>query len=75
MEVFMTITPEQRQAIEIAGGEPVRLEDPLTGQVYIVLKAEVYEEIREILDDDRERAAWAHLNRKARSAWALENPY
>jgi hypothetical protein len=35
---------------------------------------EVYEEIREIFEEDREKAAWTSLNRKARSAWAGENP-
>lgn len=70
----MIITPEQRRAIEVAGGGPLRLEDPQTGQVYVVLKAEDYEAVRELLEEEREKAAWARLNRKARSAWARENP-
>ena len=56
----MTITSEQRLAIETAGDEPVKLEDPLSGQVYVVLKAEVYERVREILRLRGEQA-WAKL--------------
>jgi hypothetical protein len=45
-----TITPEQRQEIEKAGDEPVRIEDPETHQVYIVLKEEVYKRLQETMD-------------------------
>ena len=38
---MITLTPEQRQEIEKAGDEPVRIEDPETRTAYILLKAEV----------------------------------
>ena len=53
----MTITPELKAAVEQAGDEPVRLEDPQTRQTYVLLKADDYERIREILGDDWRQAA------------------
>ena len=43
----MTITPEQRHEIEKAGA--VRIEDPKTHAVYVILKEEVYERMRPLL--------------------------
>jgi hypothetical protein len=38
----MTLTPELRQAVEKAGDEPVRVEDPETHTTYVVLREDVY---------------------------------
>lgn len=46
-----TLTPEQRQAIEQAGEQPVQVEDPETHASYVILKAEVYERLRAVFDD------------------------
>ncbi len=48
-----TLTPEQRQEIQRAGEEPVRLADPDTQTEYVLLKADVYDRIRTLLDDTR----------------------
>jgi hypothetical protein len=40
------LTPEQRHLVEQAGNRPVRLEDPETHQVYVLLRADVYEQVR-----------------------------
>jgi len=45
-----TLTPEQRQEIQTAGEEPVRLADPATQTEYVILKADVYERIRALAD-------------------------
>jgi hypothetical protein len=47
-----TLTPELKQAIEDAGDQFVRLEDPQTRQSYVLVTAEVYESIRTILGGD-----------------------
>src|SRR5437763_1139040 len=57
MEAPMTIPPELKQAIEQAGEEIVRLEDPQTRQTYILLKAEDYEKISQVMDDNQRQAA------------------
>jgi hypothetical protein len=38
----MTFTPELKQAIEKAGDDPVRVEDPETHTTYVVLREDVY---------------------------------
>ena len=48
-----TLTSEQRQEIEKAGDEPVRLADPVTQAEYVLLKLDVYNEIRRGLEEAR----------------------
>ncbi len=48
-----TLTPEQRQEIQRAGEEPVRLADPETQTEYVLLKADVYARILTLLDHTR----------------------
>lgn len=48
-----TITPEQRQEIENAGNEPVRLSDPQTHAEDVILKADVYERLKSLMEIDR----------------------
>jgi hypothetical protein len=38
----MTLTPELRQAVEKAGDEPVRVEDPETRTAYLIVREDVY---------------------------------
>ena len=45
----MNITPEIRQAIERSGDEPLRLEDPLNCETYVLLKASAFDMIQRIL--------------------------
>ena len=46
------ITPELRRAIEQAGGGPVRIEDPETHTVYVLLKDELHDRAKAVPDDD-----------------------
>jgi hypothetical protein len=41
-----TLSPELRQEIEKAGGNPVRLDDPETDTAYVLLKAEDYDRLK-----------------------------
>jgi hypothetical protein len=45
-----TITPELRQALEEAGENPPRIVDPQTNTTYVLIRAEVYEHIRSLLE-------------------------
>jgi hypothetical protein len=72
----MNITPELRQAIERAGGEPVRLKDPLNSETYVLLKASAFDTIQRLLaplggkQDDLERAdAYAAADEAFREGW------
>lgn len=44
-----TLTPEQRQAIERAGGEPVPVEDPETNRAYYLVGREVVEQLWDLM--------------------------
>ncbi len=46
------LTPEQMQAVQEAGQGPVRLEDPETTQAYVILRAELYERMRALTEED-----------------------
>ncbi len=41
----ITLTPEQVQAVEQAGGQPVRVENPRNHRTYILLKEDAYERL------------------------------
>jgi hypothetical protein len=42
----MTLRPELRQAVEKAGDEPVRVEDPETHTAYVIVRENVYRRMR-----------------------------
>jgi hypothetical protein len=48
----MTITPELRHEIEQVGA--VRIEDPETHDAYVILKAELYERMKPLLQNRRD---------------------
>ena len=47
-----TITPEQRQLVEQAGTEPVRLADAETLREYVILRADVFDRMRQLLIEE-----------------------
>ncbi len=49
----MTITTEQKRAIDKAGIEPVSLDDPDTKDSYVILKREVYERLVKLMEVER----------------------
>ncbi len=44
------LTPEQRRLVEEAGDRPVRIEDPEMHQAYVLIRADVYERVRDVLE-------------------------
>jgi hypothetical protein len=48
----IVLTPEQRQAVAEAGREPPTVIDPETNAAYVLLRREVYERLRRLLDED-----------------------
>jgi hypothetical protein len=47
----MTLTPELKQAVEKAGDEPVRVEDPETHTAYVVIREDLYRQLREAVPE------------------------
>jgi hypothetical protein len=70
---MIELTEEQRLAV--LNGQVVRVAAPEVGGEIVLLRADAYEEIRELLKDEQERKAWSQLSRKATERWAHENPY
>jgi hypothetical protein len=57
MHAPQPITDEIRQAIDRAGDQPVRLEDPQTRQTYVLLTADLYDRIQKpFANEDRDSA-------------------
>jgi ASC-1-like (ASCH) protein len=69
---MIELTEQQRQAVK--QGEAIRLLAPELGEDVVLLRAEAYDTIRELLEEEREKAGWAKLARKAAVRWAEENP-
>ncbi len=50
----MTIlTPEQSREVHRAGDRPVEVEDPITRETYVLVKAAVYEKLRELVEVEK----------------------
>lgn len=45
------LTAEQRRLVEEAGDRPVRIEDPEMQQAYILMRADVYERVRDAIEE------------------------
>jgi hypothetical protein len=58
-----TLTPEQLELLQEAGGEVLRLVDPETNQQYLLLRAEVYQELRSGHADFNPRDLYPALHR------------
>ncbi|HEY2158600.1 MAG TPA: hypothetical protein VGH33_23420 [Isosphaeraceae bacterium] len=61
------LTIEQRQAVDQAGNDPVRLEDPVTRRVFVLIAEEEYRRLRkqpdEVVDLDAQKAMLVQLGR------------
>ncbi len=46
----MTITPEQKKAVDQAGDVPVVVEDPETHESYVIIKEETYRRLTKAIE-------------------------
>src|SRR6478735_4416307 len=49
-EVAMTMTPEQKVAVDQAGDAPVVVEDPETHESYVIVKEETYRRLTQAVE-------------------------
>jgi hypothetical protein len=47
---LIVLTPEQRRLMEQAGDQPVRIEDPEMHQAYVLIRADLYERVRDLIE-------------------------
>lgn len=67
------LTEEQRAAV--IHGEVVRLAAPEIGQDVVVLRADTYDDIRAILEDERQQRAFRQTGLRCATRWLKDNPY
>jgi hypothetical protein len=74
-ERAMTIelTEEQRQAV--MKGEAVRLSAPEVGGDVVLLRAEHYDSLQELLEDERQQKAFREAGLRSAMRWMKDNPY
>jgi hypothetical protein len=53
---MIELTPEQRQELE--SSRPTRIHDTETDETYVLVRADVYERMRAIIDGISRRAGW-----------------
>jgi len=70
---MIELTEEQRQAVR--NGEAIRLAAPEIGEDVILLSVTQYENLRELLEDQREQEAVLRYSMKQAAKVAKENPY
>ena len=61
-----TLTKEQCQLLHEKEGEPLRLLDPDTNREYVLVQAEVFEQLRHLLSDLNPRELYSALHRALR---------
>ena len=67
----LPLSEEQLSAVAAQPGEPVRLVNPKTNEVFVLLRADEYERVRPLLDDFDLRDAYPAQVRSAMAAgWA-----
>ena len=55
--MVIALTKEQQQAVDEAGAAPAQVVDPRTRAAYVLLPAQDYEVVRELLGEERRREA------------------
>lgn len=66
------LTEEQRQLLRMAAGEPLRLRDPATREEYVLLRAPVYERMKNLLYEDADAdpsRAYPLIDEAFRAGW------
>ncbi|HEY7427599.1 MAG TPA: hypothetical protein VH682_25435 [Gemmataceae bacterium] len=70
---MIELTEQQRQAVK--NGEVVRVAVPEIGEDVVLLRATQYENMRELLEDQREQEAVLRYSMNQAARVAQENPY
>ncbi len=68
-----TMTSEQHQAVEQAGDQPVPVVDPQTKVSYYLVRADLYREMSDLFEEERQRHAIAR-KAKRNAAARMDEP-
>jgi hypothetical protein len=69
-----TMTSEQHEAVEQAGDRPVPVVDSQTGITYFLVRADLFQEMSELLEEDQQRQAIARKAKRNAAARMDESP-
>jgi hypothetical protein len=58
-EAMTILTAEQHQAVEQAGDQPLPIMDPQTRFTYYLVRADLFQEMSELREEERQREAIA----------------
>jgi hypothetical protein len=64
----LELSNDQKQAID-TGGTPLKLVDPRTGNVYVLVKEAVFARVQSLLDDDLTETYPAQIESAMRAGW------
>ena len=67
--VTTKLTDEQLRAIADQPGEPVRLVDPTSKRVYVLLNEAVYERMRELVEGFRPQETYSAIDQAFAAGW------
>ena len=73
MRMVIHLNDEQRRAV--AEGNPVRVAAPECGNDVVLIRADEFERVQEILQDELEQAAFRDFARRQAIRLAADNPY
>ena len=71
----MNIDLTKEQQLAVQNGETVRISVPEMGGDVVLLRADQYEAIREVLEDNRQQKGFREAGLKSALPWLKENPY
>jgi hypothetical protein len=71
-EAMTLLTDEQHQAVEQAGDQPVPFVDPRTKIAYYLVRADLFQEMSELIDDERQRSVIAREAKRNAAARMVE---
>ncbi len=67
---MIQLTPEQSKALHLQA-EPFIL-DPTTQKIYVAVSSEVYERMKDLMEDQDEQASWQSLADRGRANFLNE---
>lgn len=70
---MIQLTQEQRQ--DVLNGKPVLVSESELGKDVVVLPAETFAEIQEILEENRQQRGFRQAGLRSALRWMKDNPY
>jgi hypothetical protein len=64
-----SLTDEQHRAVAAQPDEPLRMIDPVTNRTYVLLRADLYERVRELLQGFSPSDAYPAIDRAFAAGW------